>query len=261
MLDFHNHLIPGVDDGAADIGESRSGIKAMIADGVTEIIATPHITASLARTGAVEEYQEHVAQAWSCLKSLGAAEFPQVGLYRGFEVMLDVPHPKLDDPLLRLAGTSFVLVEFPFMNIPPNSAYALRELIDAGLKPIVAHPERYTNMEASMGLIDDWRDAGAYLQINAGSLVGNYGSRADRISWFLLQEGQADYLCSDFHSRGTCALGSSRAALTAKGLTLQLMTLDSNASRIVKDEVPNAMQPFVATPTSKWKKILGLGRR
>jgi len=260
MLDFHNHLIPGVDDGAANIGESRSGLRAMVADGITEIIATPHITASLALGAGLEGYLNRIAEAWIQLQSLVSAEFPEVALYRGFEVMLDVPHPKLDDPHLRLAGTNFVLVEFPFMNIPPNSAYALRELADAGLVPIVAHPERYGNMEENMGLIDDWRDSGAYLQINAGSLVGTYGSRAHRIAWFLLEEGRCEYLCSDYHCRGRCPVGAARAAISAKGLSKQLATLDSNASRIVKGELPDALLPFVLEPSPRWKKFLGLGR-
>ena len=253
--------MPGVDDGAANIGESRSGLKAMVADGITEIIATPHVTASLALGDGLEGYLNHIAEAWNKLRSLVAAEFPEVALYRGFEVALDVPHPKLDNPLLRLAGTDFVLVEFPFMNIPPNSAYALRELTDAGLVPIIAHPERYGNMEENMGLIDDWRDSGAYLQMNAGSLLGTYGSRAHRISWFLLEEGKTEYLCSDYHSRGRCSVGAARAAISAKGLAGQLAILDENARRIVKGDRPDRLQPVVGEPFPRWKRLLRLGRR
>lgn len=92
----------------------------MAADGITGIITTPHISASLAG-GALERYLELVAQAWESLLVLATTEFPQLRINRGFEVMLDTPHPVLDNPLLRLAGTQFVLVEFPFMSIPPTA--------------------------------------------------------------------------------------------------------------------------------------------
>jgi protein-tyrosine phosphatase len=261
MLDFHNHLIPGVDDGAANIEESRSGLQAMIADGITEIIATPHITASLALSGALDRYQNRIAEGWGELQSLVSAEFPQVPIHRGFEVMLDVPHPRLDDPLLRLAGTTFVLVEFPFMNIPPNSGYALRELVDAGLIPIIAHPERYSNMEESMRLIEEWRAAGAYLQINAGSLVGAYGPCARRIAWLLLEDGNADYLCSDYHSRGRCSIGAAKSAILERGLDSQLATLAANSERVVRGERPVSVAPFTGEPPSRWRRIFGLGNR
>lgn len=260
MLDFHNHLIPGVDDGAANIEESRSGLEAMIANGITEIIATPHITASLVLSGALGRYQNRVAAAWAELQSLVAAEFPELPIHRGFEVMLDVPHPKLDDPLLRLAGTSFALVEFPFMNVPPNSGYALRELVDAGLIPIIAHPERYSNMEESMGLIEEWRAAGAYLQINAGSLVGAYGPRARHIAWLLLEQGGVDYLCSDYHSRGRCSVGAAKTAILERGLEAQLATLVANSRSIVRDERPLPVVPFAGEPPSRWRRLLRFGK-
>lgn len=261
MLDFHNHLIPGVDDGAADIGESRGGIEAMIAEGVTEIIATPHITASMALSRAVERFLARVSDAWSEFHSLAAEEFPAIPVHRGFEVMLDVPHPRLENPLLRLAGTSFALVEFPFMNIPLNSGYALRELADARVRPIIAHPERYANMEEKLELIETWRDSGAYLQVNAGSLVGAYGARARRLAWMLLDEGRADYLCSDYHSRGRCGMAAARSALLARGFEDQLDALAANAKRIVSDELPFPVAPSASQPASRWKRLLGFGRR
>lgn len=260
MLDFHCHLIPGVDDGAASIEEARSGLQAMVADGISEIIATPHITASLASSVAADRYLERVAEGWADLQSLVSAEFAGLTIHRGFEVMLDVPHPRLDNPLLRLAGTSFVLVEFPFMNVPPNSDVALRELVAAGLVPVIAHPERYSNIGADPGLIREWRDLGAYLQVNGGSLLGAYGARARDISWMLLGEGTADYVCSDYHSRGRCALGAARKALQERGLAEQVNVLFSNAGSIVRNERPHPVLPFAEKPLSRWRRLLRFGK-
>jgi protein-tyrosine phosphatase len=255
MLDFHNHLMPGVDDGAADIDESRAGLKAMLADGITGIITTPHIAASLVDRGVVDRYLEKVEVGWVALQELAAREFPRLKIARGFEVMLDVPHPKLDNPLLRLAGTKFVLFEFPFMNIPPNSTYALRELRDAGWLPILAHPERYANMEGSYNLIEQWRDAGCFMQINAGSILGSYGTRAKKIAWSILENGYADYMCSDYHSRGKCSVAGAFAEMRSRGMDAQADALIWNAKRVVRGERPMPVEPCELREKSLLKKV------
>jgi protein-tyrosine phosphatase len=255
MLDFHSHLMPGVDDGAANVDESRAGLNAMVADGITGIITTPHIGASLIERGMADQYLEKIAAGWATLQSLVAAEFPKLKIARGFEVMLDVPHPKLDNPVFRLAETPFVLVEFPFMNIPPNSTHPLRELRDAGWMPILAHPERYVNVEQQLGLVEHWRDAGAFLQINAGSIVGNYGSRAKKVAWTILEAGHADYMCSDYHSRGKCSVAAAFAALREKGMDMQADSLIWNAKRVIRGERPMQLEPFTGKKGRAWKKV------
>ena len=255
MLDFHNHLMPGVDDGAADIDESRAGLKAMVADGITGIITTPHVAASLVDRGMLGRYLEKVEVGWVALQELAAAEFPRLKIARGFEVMLDVPHPNMDNPLLRLAGTSFILFEFPFMNIPPNSTHALRELRDAGWMPILAHPERYVNMESNLPLIEQWRDAGAYMQVNAGSILGQYGARAKKLAWSILESGHADYMCSDYHSRGKCSVSSAITEMKSRGMEVQVEALIWNAKRVVRGEKPMPVEPFVFREKSLLRKV------
>jgi protein-tyrosine phosphatase len=255
MLDFHNHLIPGVDDGAASVDESREGLRALIADGVTEIITTPHIAASLEARGGLAAYLDVVEKGWTILKELVDTEFPQVGLHRGFEVMLDIPHPNLENPLLRLAGTKFALVEFPYMNIPPNSAYAIRELRQAGWMPIIAHPERYSNMSSNLNVIEEWRDAGAYMQVNAGSVTGQYGARAKQLVWRILQDGNADYICSDYHSRGRSSLGEALRNLERSGYESQLINLELNGRRVLEGEPPLSTGSFNGRARSGWKRL------
>ena len=255
MLDFHNHLIPGVDDGAASVDESREGLRALIADGVTEIITTPHIAASLEARGGLAAYLAAVEKGWTILKDLVDTEFPWLGIHRGFEVMLDIPHPNLENPLLRLAGTKSALVEFPYMNVPPNSTYAIRELRQAGWSPIVAHPERYSNIEARLDIIEEWRDAGAYMQVNAGSFVGAYGARAKRIAWKILEDGSADYLCSDYHSRGKSSLGAAVALMKDRGFETQVATLQQNARKLLTEEAPSRLAHFEGKPKTGWKKV------
>jgi protein-tyrosine phosphatase len=256
MLDFHNHMMPGVDDGAANIDETRAGIEALIADGITGIITTPHITASIVDRGILDHYLEKIETGWTSLRELVAAEFPRLRIARGFEVMLDVPRPNLENPLLRLAGTKFVLIEFPFMNIPPNSVSALGELRDAGFIPILAHPERYVNMESNVELVQEWRSAGAYMQINAGSILGQYGARAKKLAWNILESGAADYMCSDYHGRGRCPVARSFDELRRTGMDAQAEALIMNAKRVIRGEVPSSLEPFSRKDQQGWKKML-----
>ena len=249
--------MPGVDDGAADLDESRSGLALMREQGITTIITTPHIRASMAdRPREFEQYMSLLDKAFESLATLAATEFPELRLERGVEMMLDTPQPSMGDLRLHLAGTSFVLMEFPYMSIPPNSAMAVRQLRERGVIPVVAHPERYSNMSTNIDLIEGWRDAGAYIQVNAGSFVGQYGNTARRIAWGIVERGLADYMCSDYHSRGRL---SSRACATAMlerggGAQLRMLTL-TNPQRLLVSEPPLPVEPLEEVQLGFWKKV------
>lgn len=262
MLDFHNHLMPGVDDGAADLDESRSGLAAMRSQGVTTIITTPHIAASLiGKPRELDSYLSKLDDAFTSLENLVEREFPDVRLFRGVEIMLDVPGPKLVDERLRLAGGSYALCEFPFMTIPPHSTSALREIRMSGTIPILAHPERYSTMRTKMHLVEDWRDAGAGIQVNAGSLVGQYGSTAQRLAWTIVEHGWADYISSDYHSRGKCSLRACRDAMLERGAGAQHRALTvTNPERLLRSEPPLPVDPVEEVQLGFWSKLLGAAR-
>lgn len=249
--------MPGVDDGAADIDESRSGLMVMRDQGITTIITTPHIRASLTdRPRELEQYLSELDAAFERLATLAATEFPDLRIERGVELMLDTPQPAMGDPRLHLAGTSFVLMEFPYMTIPPNSTMAVRQLRGRGVIPIVAHPERYSNMSTNMALVEEWRDAGAYIQVNAGSFVGQYGSTAKRLAWNIAEQGLVDYLSSDYHSRGRCSVRACAAAFLERGGAAQLraMTL-TNPQRLLRSEPPLPVEPLEEVQLGFFKKI------
>lgn len=258
MLDFHNHLMPGVDDGAATLEESRLGLAAFRAERVVDVITTPHLRASMIdHPHELDPFLAAMEEAWSALKGLATEEFPEMSLERGMEVMLDIPAPDLSDPRVRLGGTSFVLIEFPFMSIPPHSVPALRNVVERGWVPVVAHPERYRNMTANHDLVEHWRDAGARIQVNSGSLVGQYGAAARTIAWELLRRGCVDYMSSDYHSRGKLLVTDAAAALEKRGGSLQLHTLmTENPERLVRNEMPIPVEPLDDEAVPVWKKLL-----
>jgi len=258
MLDFHNHLMPAIDDGAESIVEARTGLQTLKEQGVREIITTPHLRGSLTlRSSGLATFLAALDESWDLLATLAADEFPDLRIERGVELMLDVPHPTLDDPRLRLAGTSFVLVEFPSMTVPPHSTLAIRNLRQNGWTPIVAHPERYTNMPAGYDLIGDWRDAGAFVQVNSGSILGYYGPAAKRLAWAILEAGYADYLSSDYHSRGKCAVAPCAEVMRSRGgIALHRALTATNPRRLLANQPPLPLPPFESQSEPFWKRIL-----
>ena len=245
MIDFHNHVIPGVDDGATDEAEAASALRAFLAHNTRQIIATPHVNGSLTlRREAIEERLAEIDAGWARLQAVAREHAPEMEIHRGAEIMLDTPEPDLSDDRLRLAGTHFALCEYPFMTVPPNSTGVLNRLLDAGVTPIIAHPERYVGVDTKCTLPLRWRAAGALLQVNAGSLTGRYGEQARYNAFALLENALADYICSDFHSRGRPSSSGAAKLITEAGGSEQLQLLTQvNPSRLLQGELPLPVSP------------------
>lgn len=256
LVDLHNHLMPGVDDGASTVNESRAALAAMQDAGVTSLIVTPHLRGSLTlEPRALEARLRELDEGWSRLKALASAEFPTIHLERGVELMLDTPAPDISDPRLRLAGGEFVLLEFPFMVVPPHSVHAIAELRMQGWKPVIAHPERYSGVDDRLEIVSEWRRCGGILQVNTGSLVGRYGEGAKRRAEALLERGWVDLLASDYHARGQLTLTAARAKLTEIGADQEArQLLMTNPGKIFQGEEPLPVQPLTFEHTL-WERL------
>lgn len=203
LVDFHCHVIPGVDDGAADVEQGLAALQAFREQGIGTVVATPHLDASVTErpellSGRLAAFDAALAELEAALEDLGL----DLRLERGAELKLDAPEPRFGDDRVRLAGTRFVLVEFVGFQVPPYGARQLASIRDEGWLPILAHPERYRGVEQAFDRASSWREAGAYFQLNAGSLTGYYGPDVGKVARRMLELGWADYLSSDYHSRG-----------------------------------------------------------
>lgn len=234
-IDLHNHVIPGVDDGAADAPGARAAVDALTREGVDMIIATPHLNASVAlQPRALEARMAALDAGWRRLESALA---PGARVERGAEVMLDVPTPDLSDPRFRLAGGPAVLVEFAYMRVPPRSAETLAWIREEGYLPVLAHPERYLGVDPGLRIVERWVAAGAFLQVNAGSLAGRYGRGPRRVARALLERGRVHCLASDYHARGEPGLAAVRSLLASWGGEAQARRLfEENPSRLLRGE-------------------------
>jgi tyrosine-protein phosphatase YwqE len=266
ITDFHSHLVPGVDDGAREPEDSAAALGRFRAEGATQIITTPHFMASLTLDAPkLEARLAELDAGWASLREVVAADAARAGsalrVERGAEVMLDVLNPDLSDERLRLAGGSFVLVEYPMLRLPPvNADVALSGLRDRGWNPVVAHPERYRNLEPSLAELATFRRAGAFMQVNAGSLFGDYGKTAAGHARRILAAGEADYVASDYHARGEPGLQRFVRAMQDAGFGEQaeLLTM-TNPARLLAGEPPLRVPPIQMKTESRslWERLFG----
>lgn len=260
ILDFHNHLIPGVDDGAQTVADSRAGLSAFAAEDVRTVIVSPHIAGSLTRKPReLAVRMRELDDGWERLCEI--ARTTEVRVERGVELLLDIPDPDLSDARLRLAGGKFVLVEFPFAMIPPQSGGAIKAIRDSGYLPVIAHPERYAGVQSELEILADWKGNGGYLQVTGTSLLGRYGETARTTALELLQRGWADYLCSDYHARGPVLVNDYKTFLEEADATEQArLLMETNPLRLLEGLQPLPVPPLPAQPQNVWRRVTAMFR-
>lgn len=205
LADIHNHLVPGVDDGARTIGESLCYLQALAADGVTRMAVSPHLDGRLVyEASAVHERLARLEAGFAELGAACAGRHDVPALVFSQEVL--VPDPEtaarlLVEPRVGLAGTPYVLIEFGF-ELGEDPAGVVSATLGADRRPVVAHPERYRRRGDRIGLeeVRSWKTAGALLQVNIGSVLGDYGEGIAELAWQILGEGLADLLATDHHA-------------------------------------------------------------
>ena len=245
---------------------AQAALRRFRAEGAAQIITTPHFMGSLTQDAAALELRlAEIDAGWEVLRRVVAKDAEAMGsalrVERGVEVMLDLPDPDLSDPRLRLAGGPFALVEYPMLRLPPvNAEFALEQLRSHGWIPVVAHPERYRNLDPSLVELARFRGAGAFLQMNAGSLFGDYGKTAAGHARHILTAGEADYIGSDYHTRGEPGVQRFVRAMADAGYSEQAELLTSvNPARLLEGEPPLRVPPIQMKTESRslWERMFG----
>lgn len=152
LFDVHCHMVPGVDDGAADLEESLAMLKMQHEDGVRKIIITPHYRRRMFETPAKKVHEQFLK-----LQEAAKKEYPDMSLYLGCELHsnMDLQDILEKRKYVTMAGSSYVLLEFS----EGDSAQHIRErvynVLSCGYEPIIAHVERYQATVKSVGFSSD----------------------------------------------------------------------------------------------------------
>lgn len=196
MIDLHCHLLPGLDDGCKDLSMSIEMAKMFVADGVTHLTCTPHITPGVwANTG------PHIRAAVTELQQALDAEGIDLTLYPGADnhIVPDFVEGLREGRLLTLADSRYVLVEPPHHIGPPRLEAFFFGIRTAGYVPILTHPERLSWIESQYDTVRRLVAEGVWMQITAGSLTGRFGKRAEAVGFRMLTDGLVHILATDAH--------------------------------------------------------------
>lgn len=201
FIDLHTHVLPGFDDGAADLDAAIAMIGIAAGDHTATVVATPHARHDLFPGVDRKRCEE--------LVELVRARLPEgVTLELGAEVRVD---SELLDELDRgedvrwmyLAGSRYILLEFPPVNLGLDPVGLVHELHVAGSIPIIAHPERIPWLQEDEDALAALTDRGALLQITAGALTGAMGRAPGRCAHRLMDQGLVSFVASDAHNATT----------------------------------------------------------
>lgn len=199
MIDIHSHILPGVDDGAADMQETLEMIKMAADSGVTAMVATPHCNLPGAYNNYLgREYKEQFRQVSDAVRRAGLP----VQILPGAEVFATWDLAKLirQGRILTLNGGRYLLIEFSFEEDPQFADDVLQQVEELGVRPVIAHAERYEFVQEIPEIVYEWRKKGCLIQVNKGSVTGRFGRRAQAAAEKMLDDGLVSVIASDAHN-------------------------------------------------------------
>lgn len=194
MVDIHSHILPYIDDGADSMEEAISMAEAAADSGINHMVASSHGNYF---PYTLDEYWEQFEKLQSCLRQ----QHIPLTLYPGMEIFVDGDiSPLLEHRgLLTLNRTDYLLIEFPFEDSVRNVQKNIARLQEKGYNIVLAHPERYLFMQKDPEFAYYLEETGCVLQINQGSLLGDFGGRAKMLAGQLLSDGVVGVIATDAH--------------------------------------------------------------
>ena len=196
MIDIHSHIIPNVDDGARSVEETFNILKEAQEAGFTDVILTSHFLLNYYETNAQELifWKEKLQEV---LKKQGT----KINLHSGMEIYITNQMEELleNKKILTLANSGYMLIELPLATNVKYFDYVVYYLEAKGIKPIIAHPERYKCVQKDPDIVEEYIEKGCLIQCNYGSIVNLYGREAEKTIKTLLKKNQVHFLGSDVH--------------------------------------------------------------
>ncbi len=196
FADIHTHILPGVDDGAEDMHTACELVRMAWLNGTRTMFLTPHYRG---------EFKENsiawLRESFSMFRQFVAEEFPEMQLYLGHELNYetDVSDKLLAGKILSMNDSRYVLLEFGMNALRSQIIMGVSEITRCGYTPIIAHAERYDIFRKDHELADEVLKLGAYLQLNADSIMGVYGFSVKRYCHRLLKGRKVHFVATDAH--------------------------------------------------------------
>jgi protein-tyrosine phosphatase len=193
VVDIHTHILPDADDGARSWEMAREMCLLAAQDGITHMVATPH---------ANEEYIFDRARNQESLNRLQGEVDGKIKLTLGcdFHFSFENIQAALKDPsTFTINGTNYLLVELSDYAVSGAIGDAIKKLVEAGIKPIVTHPERNPILQRTPESILRLADQGCIVQVTASAFTGFWGEPIQKVAEWLLKKKAIQVIASDAH--------------------------------------------------------------
>jgi len=235
-IDMHCHILPGVDDGAKDLEETKKMLNIAYKDGVRYIIATPHYHPKRGQSSQVE-----IKRQLNLVRQEAKKIDENFLIFYGNEIYFgqDIPELLQEKKILAMNGRDYVLVEFSPSAEAAYIKQGLLRLQMCGYKVILAHVERYQCIREDVSLAQYLSDMGIFLQVNAGSILGDSGRTVKKFVKELLEEELVFCVGTDAHDAKKRPPQMSKAALYVEkkyGEDYARRIFFSNAAKMLKKQ-------------------------
>jgi protein-tyrosine phosphatase len=252
LIDIHSHVLYDLDDGARTLDDSVAMVRMATETGTTDLVCTPH--ANLTYRFEPDRIRERLAE-------IAAASGNAVRLYSGcdFHLSYENIQDAIENPRkYTIDHKNYLLVEFSDLLIFRNTLEILGRLQDAGMIPVVTHPERNGLLRQRIDQIEAWVEAGARVQITAHSPLGDFGRRAQEFCKTLLGRRLVHFVASDAHDcerrpprldRAYAWLRHEHGEAVAEALCV------SNPRAALTGEILETDDKAVATEPRKWYRL------
>jgi len=255
MIDLHCHLLPGIDDGAANLEISLRLAREAVADGVDYALLTPHHM-----NGVYVNHRADVIKRTKQFQDELTKHDIKLTVFPGQEVRINgdlLTALDQNDILFADESNHYLMLEFPDDDVPTYTDKMIYDLQQRGIIPVIVHPERNTKIMKQPDILLDLLQKGCLSQLTASSYVGTFGKQVETFCQQLLAAGQGYVFSSDAHNLPGRKYQMREAfdKLRKEFGTDVADTFEGNAKAIINGDVvlTHSMEPVV-----KKKKWFGL---
>jgi len=260
MIDLHCHVLPGFDDGAVDWLTAVKMCRLAVQDGISCIVATPHVHRGLFPTPSVEAIEDALKELRNLCKK---------GLIEDLELVIGADchlHAELAENLREgriptINGGRYLLLEPPSDNLPPHMDNLLFDILLAGVTPIITHPERNRVFMKKLEMLHHLVEGGSYAQVTAASLVGSFGSSVRKAAEEMVGLGLVQMIATDAHDlerRPPLLSEARRVAATIVGEDLATRMVEEVPRAVIENRPIDYPEPVVErSRRSWWRRLAG----
>jgi Capsular polysaccharide biosynthesis protein len=267
MIDIHNHILPGIDDGPANWDEALELARNAVANGITTVIATPHHAHELYHNpNDLRQVESLTEQLNERLKQAGIPLLVHAGQeIRVHQDLLDRWDEGETGGLITLGQTRYMLIELPSSRVPHGTDDLVYELTLKGIVPIIAHPERNRELANDLNQLKRLIDSGALAQVTAHSLLGMLGNGVEKAAWSMCTQGLIHFVASDAHhaTKRSFSLREAYERVQAKMGVQAVEYYTRNAQLLLNNSPIPAAAVMTAASEGAWSKVkqlFGIGR-